>query len=195
MPNRSKKNIFDKEANDTLKKVLVSPEFRNHMMELMTGTKPKNGTISLEWSLSNRTYIDLEDEYNKKLAQYITELRHEMKDRLDSNVVANKVDRVKERHKVIIPAELFDAYWDEKIALDADLGKYRKMSYAYTDDRRRIVNEYIYSAESVLQNIYGSPLPVKKFYIEDYKTVLKLYDEHREDYDLAYPSFPEEFLR
>ena len=105
------------------------------------------------------------------------------------------MDRVKERHKIIIPAELFDAYWDEKTALDVDLGKYRKMSYAYTNNRRRIVNEYMYSAESVLQNIYGSPLPVKKYYIEDYKTVLKLYDEHREEYDLVYPSFPKEFLR
>jgi len=127
MSNRSKKSIFVKEPNDTLKKVLVSPEFRNHMMELVTGTKPKNGTISLEWSLSNKTYLYLEDEYNEKLAKYITELRHEMKARLDSNVVADKVDRVKERHKIIIPAELFDAYWDEKTALDVDLGKYRKM--------------------------------------------------------------------
>ena len=195
MSNRSKKNIFNKEANETLKKVLVSPEFRNHMMELMTGTKPKNGAVSLEWSLSNKAYLDLEDEYNEKLAKYITDLRHEMKARLDSNAATDKVDRVKERHKIIIPAELFDTYWSEKTALDADLGKYIKMSYAYTDDRRRIINEYIYSAESVLQNIYGSPLPVKKLYIEDYKTVLKLYDEHRVEYDLAYPSFPEEYLR
>ena len=32
MLNRSKKDIFAKGANDTLKKVFVSPEFRNHMM-------------------------------------------------------------------------------------------------------------------------------------------------------------------
>lgn len=86
-----------------------------------------------------------------------------MKARLDSNAAADKVDRVRERHKIIILAELFDAYWDEKAALDADLGKYRKMSYAYTDDRRRIVNEYIYSAESVLQNIYGSLFRSRNF--------------------------------
>ena len=72
MSNRSKKSIFVKEHNDTLKKVLVSPEFMNHMMELMTREKPKNGTVSLEWSLSNKTYLDLEDEYNEKLAKYIT---------------------------------------------------------------------------------------------------------------------------
>ena len=194
MSNRSKKNVFAKEANDTLKKVLVSPEFRNHMMELMTGTKPKNGAISLEWSLSDKTYLAIENEHNEKLARYITDLRYEMKDRLNSAAVMNKVDRVKDRHKMIIPAELFDRYWVEKAALDMDLGRYRRMSYAYTDDRRRIVNEYIYSAESVLQNTYGSPLPVKKFYIEDYKTVIGLYEKHQVEYDLPYPSFPEEFL-
>jgi hypothetical protein len=190
MSNRSSKDIFTKEANDTLKRVLISPEFRNRMMELMTGTKPKNGKASLEWSMSDMAYIALEKEYNDKLAKYITDLRHEMKDRLSES----KKDRAKDRYRTIIPDEKFNEYWEEKNVLDADLDKYRRMSYLYTDDKRRMVNDYIYSAESVVQNMYGSPLPVKKYHIEDYKALVELYKKHRSQYDLAYPSFPEEHL-
>lgn len=197
MSNRSKKNVFVKEANDTLKRALVSPEFRNYMMERMTGTKPKNGRLSLDWSLSNDKYLAIENEYNEKLAGYITDLRHEMAanvNRQNATIRARVCCAIKERYRLIIPAGVFDEYWKEKMALDADLEKYRKMSYVYSDDRRRLVNEYIYSAESVLQHMYGSPLPAKKYYIEDYKAVLELYDEHKSEYGLAYPSFPKEHL-
>lgn len=190
MSNRSKKDIFVKEANDTLKKILVTPEFRSRMMELMTGTRPKNGATSMEWSMSNKTYLDVEDEYNEKLAKYITDLRHEMRARLSES----RIDVVKDRYRKIMPKEVFDKYWEEKVALDADLDKYRRMSYLYIDERRRLVNDYIYSTESVLQHMYGSPLPVKKYNIEDYRALMKLYNEHQNDYNLAYPSFPKEHL-
>jgi len=87
MSNRSKKNIFVKEANDTLKRILISPEYRNHIMELITGIKPKNGKVSLEWSLTNTMYQDIENECNNELAEFISNLGHEIVARLKQNVM------------------------------------------------------------------------------------------------------------
>lgn len=56
------------------------------MMERMIGTKPKSGNSSLEWSLSNNAYMDIENKYNKKLAVYITDLRHKMADELEHGI-------------------------------------------------------------------------------------------------------------
>lgn len=199
MSNRSKKDVFVKEANDTLKRALVSPEFRNCMMEIVTGTKPKNGRCSLEWSLSDKVYLEIEEEHNKKLASYITDLRHGMAAKIRStsiNSVKHETteNKIMNRHRIIIPDDKFDEYWEEKKLLDKDLEKYRRMSYTYNDDKRRIVNDYIYGVENIFQHAYGSPLPIKDYHIEDYEIVLKLYREHQKEYNLAYPSFTEEYL-
>jgi hypothetical protein len=38
---------------------------------MMTGIKPKNSKESLKWSSTNSEYLKIENEYNKKLAEYI----------------------------------------------------------------------------------------------------------------------------
>lgn len=122
MSNRSKKNPLIKEANDTLKRILIAPECRSHMMELMTGSKPKNGKESLEWSLSNKHYLEVENEYNNKLAEYITCLRHEMVDKIKVHVQTNKGSEVNNKYhkelEIVILAgrlkHLCDIYKQEK---------------------------------------------------------------------------------
>ena len=195
MSNRSKRNVFIKEANDTLKRVFISPEYRNYMMEIVTGEKPKNGKASLEWSRSNESYLKVEDEYNTKLAEFITSLRQEMAVVVRDNNKQHKNDRAIQRDKIIIPEGRFDEYLEQKELLDKDIKQYIMVSHMYNGDERRIINDYTYSALSVFQKMYGSPLPVKPYIIEDYRALLEIYETHQKEYNLAYPSFPEEHLQ
>lgn len=194
MSNRSKKNVFSKEANDTLKRVFISPEYRNHMMEIMTGDRPKNGSESLKWSQSNEEYLKIENKYNTRLAEFITGLRYEMAATVEGKIKHDKNDRAVKRDQMIIPEDRFEEYMERKQLVDRDIKQYIRLSNMYNGDERRIINDYIYSAFSVFQKMYGSPLPVKPYIIEDYRILLELYNKHKEDYNLAYPSFPEQYL-
>lgn len=194
MSNRSKKNVFDKEANDTLKRVLVSKEFRNSMMERVTGNKPKNGNSSLEWSLSNNAYLDIENKYNEKLAVYITDLRHKMADELEHGIKSQPITRTMERQRIIIPHDKFDEYWNQRKKLFVQLRKYDSMSSLYIDDSRRVIIDYIHVAESVLQHMFGSPLHPAKLSLRDYGILLQLYKKHEKEYGLKYPEVPDEFI-
>jgi hypothetical protein len=103
--------------------------------------------------------------------------------------------KAKERDRTIIPEEIFDEYWTEKEAIERQLRQYTKISKLYSDIQTcKIVDEYVYCVLRVIQHKYGSPLGVKLFGIDDYKTILKLYEQHKDEYDLTYPGFPEEHL-
>ena len=103
-------------------------------------------------------------------------------------------DKVKIEEMKIIPANRCNDYWADRKLIAKDLKKYNKVSGLYEDINRRIIDNYSYSAMSVLRHAYGSCIPVIKHNIEHYKTLLKIYEEHKDEYNLAYPSFPEEFL-
>jgi len=215
MSNRSKKNIFIKESNDTLKKIIISPELRNQIMELITGTKPKNGKDSLKWSLEHNKYLIAEDKITDDVAKYITTKRQELYAEVaswngnasqdiskftDTDIQVQHTNekwrmKAKERDRAIIPEEIFNEYWTEKEAIERQLRQYTKISKLYSDIQTcKIVDEYVYCVLRVIQHKYGSPLGVKLFGIDDYKTILKLYEQHKDKYDLTYPGYPEEHL-
>lgn len=251
MSNRSKKDIFVKESNDTLKKVIISPELRNQIMELITGTKPKNGQESLKWSLEHEKYLKAENAITDDVAKYITTKRQELYSEAKSwnnnvnsdwseckttNTIrlckiksentdtkmhslghsvskynSNNSDtlcaseewrtKANERDRVIIPAEVFDEYLTEKEAICKELKKYTDISKLNSDldeissiKTRKIIEEYVYCVLLVIQRKYGSPLGVKKLCIDDYKTILKLYEKYKNEYNLTYPGFPEELI-
>ncbi len=190
----SRRDPFVKEANDTLKRVLITKEFRNHVMEKVTGNKPTNKDASLEWSLSNDEYTKIEDECNQRLASYITTLRHDIVSKLVGNKREEKINKIRNKHIMMIPEGNLEEYWKERNLLCEELEKYRIMSDMYNDETCRIVNEYIYSAESLLQNAHGCPLPVQTYCSEDYKVLVGLYNKHRNKYNLTYPYIPEEHI-
>lgn len=213
--NRSKKDVFHKEADGTLKRQLISSEFRKHIAILITGREAHNGTDALLLTSSSQEYTELENFYNKKLASYITSIRHEIAHKIknrnydlpDEGASSNasvdkksfeteksKEDKIRSREMMIIPANRFEGYWADRKLVVEDLKKYNKVSGMYEDINRRIIDDYSYSAMSVLRHAYGSCIPVIKYNIEHYKTLLKIYEEHKDEYNLAYPSFPEEFL-
>ena len=212
MSNRSKKNIFVKEPNDTLKKVIISPELRNQIMELITGTKPKNGNDSLKWSLEHKRYLIAEDKITDEVAKYITTKRQELyadvaswnsnasQDSTNTDTSMQRTNeewriKAKERDRAIIPEEVFDEYWTEKEAIEKQLKEYTKISILYSDiQTRKIVDEYVYCVLRLIQHKYGSQLEVKPLGIDDYKTILKLYEQHKDEYNLPYPGFPEEHI-
>lgn len=256
MSNRSKKDIFVKESNDTLKKIIISPELRNKIMELITGTKPKNGQESLKWSLEHEKYLKAENAITDDVARYITTKRQELYSEATSwnnnvksdgseckttntirgcEIKSKNVDtrmhslghsvskynsdtlcaseewrtKANERDRVIIHAEVFDDYLTEKEAICKELKKYTDISKLNSDSdalskpaylesasikTRKIVEEYVYCVLLVIQHKYGSPLGVKNFSIDNYKTILKLYEQHKNEYNLTYPGFPEELL-
>ncbi len=194
MSNRSKKDVFAKEANDTLKRVLISPEYRSYMMETVTGEKPKNGNVSLEWSRSDTSYLEIEDEYNAKLAEHITHLRREMAVTVRGLHSQDGDERSIQKNQIIIPKDLFGEYLEQKQLLDMDLKQYVELSHICNSDERRIINEYMCSSLSIFQQMYGSPLPVKSYDAKDYHSLLEIYEKHQNEYNLAYPSFPEEYL-
>ena len=208
MSNRSKKNVFIKEPNDTLKKVRISPELRNQIMELVTGTKPKNGKDSLKWSLEHEQYLIAEDKVTNDVAKYITSKRQELYADVaswNSNASHDFANtdtpsrewrmNAKESDRVIIPKEIFNEYWTEKKEIEKQLKEYAKISKLHSDIRTcKIVDEYVYCVLRVVQHKYGSQLGVKTFGIDDYNTILKLYEQHKDEHNLTYPGFPEEHL-
>lgn len=189
------------------------------MIEIITRIKPKNNKASLEWSLSNSKYLEIEDEFNAKVADDMTRRSHEMAARIkelaqESSRAAidagpqhqlaeikhtnmdssshEHINSAKERERKIIPADRFEEYWTEREAVYRDLDKYRKLSYLYSGIEHRIVYSYFHSVKSFLEHIYGSPLPVRKYNIEHYNVLLDIYEKHKDEYGLAFPSFPEE---
>ena len=222
--NRSKKNVFHKEADDTLKRQLVSSEFRKHIVLAITGKEAHNGADALLVTSSNQEYIKLENFYNRKLASYITSLRHEIADKIKNkdyilcpdlclqdtlaegaindvsayskSFATDKAEEDKTRNKEmkIIPVCRFEDYWTDRKLIVDDLIKYNKVSYLCSDINRKIIDDYSYSAMSVLRHTYGSSIPVIKYDIEHYKVLLKIYEKYKDRYNLAYPSFPEEHL-
>ena len=219
--NRSKKDVFYKEADDTLKRQLISSEFRKHIALVITGKEAHNGADALLVTSSSQEYAELENFYNKKLASFITSIRYEIAHKVknkdydlpscdklgqryegaSSNASADerlfekaKEDKIRNKEMMIMPANRFEDYWANRKLIVEDLKKYNKVSGLYEDINRRIIDDYSYSAMSVLRHAYGSCIPVIKYNIEHYKTLLKIYEEHKDEYNLAYPSFPKEFL-
>jgi hypothetical protein len=76
--NRSKKDIFHKDADDTLKRQLISSEFRKYIVLFITGKEAHNGADALLVTSSSQEYIELENFYNKRLASHITSIRYEI---------------------------------------------------------------------------------------------------------------------
>ena len=221
--NRSKKDVFHKEADDTLKRQLVSSEFRRHVALLIAGKKTHNGADALSVTSSSQEYTKLESFYNNKLASFITSIRYEIAHKVknrdydlpsyakgglgqryegaSSNASADekffekaKEDKIRNKEMMIIPANRFENYWTDRKLVVEDLKKYNKVSGMYECINRRIIDDYSYSSMSVLRHAYGSCIPVIKYNIEHYKTLLKIYEKHKDEYNLAYPSFPEEFI-
>lgn len=194
--NRSKsnKNILFKEADDTLKRALVSPECRNHIMEIMTGAKPKNGRLSLEWSLSNKEYLEIEDDCNSKLAEYITQLRHEMVARARNLKMDVAEDGAEKEGMQSIPKDQFEEYWRQWKSIDKDLIKYKRLLNTRNDTIRPVVSAYICSIKSYIRHLYGCKFPVVPYSRKSYDELLTIYDQYREEYDLPFPGFPEEHL-
>ena len=214
--NRSKKDIFHKEDN-TLKRQLVSSEFRKHIALLIAGKEAHNGADALSVTSSSQEYTKLENFYNNKLASFITSIRYEIAHKVksrnydlpnegaSSNASAgvdkksfktekSKEEKIINKEMMIVPADRFEGYWADRKLVVEDLKKYNKVSGMYEDINRRIIDDYSYSTMSVLRHAYGSCIPVIKYNIEHYKTLLKIYEKHKDEYNLAYPSFPEEFL-
>lgn len=213
--NRSKKDAFHKEADDTLRRQLISSEFRKHIALVITGKEARSGADALLVTSSSQEYTELENIYNKKLASYITSMRYEIAHKVkngdydlpeegaNSDARADeksfeaekaKENKIKDKEMKIIPASKFENYWADRQLVVKDLRKYNKVSCLYNDINRRIIDDYSYSALSVLRYAYGSSIPVIKYNIEHYKALLKIYEEHKDEYNLTYPSFPGKFL-
>lgn len=207
--NRSKKDIFVKEADDTLKRQLISSEFRKHIAKEITGKNAHNGADALLVTSSSQEYIELENFYNKKLASYISSMRYEIANKVKNNDYSipdesansntNKLleaeeDKIRNKEMKIIPANRFEDYWANRKLVVEDLNKYKEVSCLHKDINRRIIYDYSYSAISVLRHAYGSCIPVIKYNIEHYKVLLEIYKKHKDKYNLAYPSFPKEYL-
>jgi hypothetical protein len=64
----------------------------------------------------------------------------------------------------------------------------------YDDIRCEVVQDYSCSVISILRHTYGSKLKVVQYSRRHYKLLLEFYEKHKEEYDLAFPSFPEEHL-
>jgi hypothetical protein len=111
---------------------------------------------------------------------------------LASNITENKSLRNKEMQ--IIPRENFDAYWADLQLINNDLEKYRRISRMYDDIRCEVVQDYSCSVISILRHTYGSKLKIIQYSRRHYKLLLDLYEKHKEEYDLTFPSFPEEHL-
>ena len=167
------------------------PKVRNAMMKIITGVEPKNDEQSLEWSLSDCTYLSIKNECAQDLAECILGLQHKMV-ALASNITENKSLRNKEMQ--IIPRENFDAYWADLQLINNDLEKYRRISRMYDDIRCEVVQDYSCSVISILRHTYGSKLKIIQYSRRHYKLLLDLYEKHKEEYDLTFPSFPEEHL-
>ena len=221
--NRSKKDAFHKGADNTLKRQLISLEFIKHIALVITGKEAHNGADALLVTSSSKEYVDLENFYNEKLASYITSIRYKIAQKVknrdyelpscdelgqkyegaSSNASVDKKlfevgkakkYKVRNKEMKIIPASRFEDYWADRKLVVEDLKKYNKVSCLYKDINRRIIDDYSYSAISILRQAYGSCIPVIKYNIEHYETLLEIYEKHKDEYDLAYPSFPGEFL-
>lgn len=104
------------------------------------------------------------------------------------------VDKETDLQRITIPKDMFEEYLKDKEACDLDLKKYEDMSSAYQDDIKRVVAEFICCVKNALQYKYGSTLPIRYYSKRDYETLLKLYEKHKDEYDLEYPSLPEDFI-
>ena len=147
--NRSKKDIFQKIPDDTLKRQLISSEFRKHAASKLANKKVTNGTDALQLLSSNSEYIKLEEHYNAKLASYIQDLRFEMANKIDSGDLSiptlsspseheinaqtfsqngkMELEKIKKIEKISIPEENFSAYWKERLEWSSKLDKYCKL--------------------------------------------------------------------
>jgi hypothetical protein len=117
-----------------------------------------------------------------------------MVSRIKDCVQNHKENKAKNNDRIIIPADRFDEYWNDKIILERDLQKYINVSHLYDGIKRRVINDYCYSVINYLQHMYGSPLPIAGYNINHYKILLKIYEKHKNEYNLEFPSFPKEHL-
>lgn len=81
--NRSRKDVFKKEADDTLRRQLISPEFQKLIALMITGETAHNGADALRLTSSHPKYAELEGYYNKRLASYITYLRYDIHNKVE----------------------------------------------------------------------------------------------------------------
>lgn len=82
---------------------------------------------------------------------------------------------------------------DDRTVVD-DLYKYEELSYVCDDVERKIIYDYSHSVMSLLLNMQDSSVPVKRYDIQDYDTLIRIYEQHKDEYDLAYPGFPEKYM-
>ncbi len=194
------RNPFDKSPCEVTRKLLAPAEFRKAIVFQSTGKKPSNLEAATDWVNNNPKYSDLEDKYNKLLADHITYLRKKLyAEYFDSKSKPHDTlresttwDRMKLSLRKQISVDEFDEFWARYLVLISHQKPYQLLLglYRCEDDTNcyQTIIEYIATGQVALKKKFGCDIPNSCLSSQRMTDLIHIYEKHKERYGLERPT-------